>query len=187
MPHAERDRFDLCGSLRPASPRFAPSLRKLRFLRRIFDPRPLASFHYTLTFHSCAATNRIGRIYAGCSVSTQSQTLDAVATARDVRTGPAREVPAPPSARDAEQPPPSADAPPSVYGPARTPRAEGGAGTSRAGPSRRTRAAPARRANENAIGIKGSSMYYPRKSSCRNANSPRRADISRGDAEARRI
>ena len=55
MPHAERDRFDLCGSLRPASPRFAPSRRKLRFLRRIFDPRPLASFHYTLTFHSCAA------------------------------------------------------------------------------------------------------------------------------------
>ena len=28
---------------------------------------------------------------------------------------------------------------------------------------------------------------YPRKSSCRNANSPRRAAISRGDAEARRI
>ena len=55
MPHAERDRFDLCGALRPASPRFAPFLRKLRFLRRIFDPRPLASFHYTLTFHSCAA------------------------------------------------------------------------------------------------------------------------------------
>ena len=48
-------------------------------LRRIFDPRPLASFHYTLTFHSCAATNRIGRIDAGCSVITQSQTLDAVA------------------------------------------------------------------------------------------------------------
>ena len=31
------------------------------------------------------------------------------------------------------------------------------------------------------------SFFYPRKSSCRNANSPRRADISRGDAEARRI
>ena len=33
----------------------------------------------SMTFLSCAATNRIGRIYAGCSVITQSQTLDAVA------------------------------------------------------------------------------------------------------------
>ena len=30
------------------------------------------------------------------------------------------------------------------------------------------------------------SFFYPRKSSCRNANSPRRADISRGEAERRR-
>ena len=34
----------------------------------------------SLTFHSCAATNRIGRIHAGCSASMQSQTLDAVAS-----------------------------------------------------------------------------------------------------------
>ena len=54
--------------------------RRARPIRFVVDPRPLASFHYTLTFHSCAATNRIGRIYAGCSVSTQSQALDAVAT-----------------------------------------------------------------------------------------------------------
>ena len=54
--------------------------RRARPIRFVVDPRPLASFHYTLTFHSCAATNRIGRIYAGCSVSTQSQTLDAVAS-----------------------------------------------------------------------------------------------------------
>ena len=70
--------------------------RRARPIRFVVAPRPLASFHYTLTFHSCATTNRIGRIHAGCSVRTQSQTLDAVATARDVRTGPAREVPAPP-------------------------------------------------------------------------------------------
>ena len=53
--------------------------RRARPIRFVVDPRPLASFHYILTFHSCAATNRIGRIYAGCSVGTQSQTLDAVA------------------------------------------------------------------------------------------------------------
>ena len=37
----------------------------------------------SLTFHSRAATNRIGRIYAGCSESTQSQTLDAIASHLD--------------------------------------------------------------------------------------------------------
>ena len=49
--------------------------RRARPIRFVVDPRSLASFHDTLTFHSCAATNRIGRIHAGCSVSTQSQAL----------------------------------------------------------------------------------------------------------------
>ena len=74
-------RPDLCGALRPArplaaasrlglcpratrrlrrgriSPRFAPSLRKLRFLRRIFDPRPLPDNCQDGARHWCAATN----------------------------------------------------------------------------------------------------------------------------------